>query len=63
MIPQTPYCVCTTTRPELDKEVIEKMTKKVGYPPAMVTKIGVVVACNAGYDFIAIIIKGPEHND
>jgi len=63
MIPQTPYCVCTTTRPELDKEVIEKMTKKVGYPPAMVAKIGVVVSCNAGPDFIAIIIKGPEHND
>lgn len=63
MIPQTPYCVCTTTRPELDKEVIEKMTKKVGYPPAMVAKIGVVVSCNAGPDFIAIIIKGPEHDD
>ncbi len=63
MIPQTPYIVCTTTRPELDKEFIEKMTKKVGYPPAMITKIGVVVACNAGYDFIAVMIKGPEHND
>lgn len=63
MIPQTPYCICTTTRPELDKEVIEKMTKKVGYPPAMVAKIGVVVSCNAGPDFIAIIIKGPEHDD
>ncbi len=63
MIPQTPYCICTTTRPELEKEFIDKMTKKVGYPPVMISKIGVVVSCNAGPDFVAAIIKGPEHND
>lgn len=63
MIPETPYCICTTSRPELEKEFIDKMTKKVGYPPAMISKIGVVVACNAGPDFVAAVIKGQEHGD
>ncbi|MGN0678599.1 MAG: DegV family protein [Oscillospiraceae bacterium] len=62
MIPKTPYCVVTTTHPDLEKEFIDKMTKKVGYPPAMVEKCGVVVSCNAGPDFIGVIIRGQERN-
>ncbi len=61
MIPKTPYSIITTTRPELEKELIEKMTKKVGYAPAMVEKCGVVVSCNAGPEFIGVIIRGQEH--
>lgn len=60
MIPKTPYSVITTTRPDLEKEFIDKMTKKVGYAPALVEKCGVVVSCNAGPEFIGVIIRGQE---
>lgn len=60
MIPKTPYCVVTTTCPEQEKEFIEKMTKKVGYPPEMVEKCGVVVSCNAGPEFIGVLTRGQE---
>lgn len=60
MIPKTPYSVITTTCPQREKELIDKMTKKVGYPPAMVEKCGVVVSCNAGPEFIGVIIRGQE---
>ncbi len=63
MIPETPWCVVTTTVPEREKEFIEKMTKKVGYGPAMVEKCGVVVSCNAGPEFIGVIIRGKERPD
>lgn len=62
MIPKTPYSVITTTRPVQEKEFIEKMTKKVGYPPEMVEKCGVVVSCNAGPEFIGVIIRGQERD-
>lgn len=60
MIPKTPYSVITTTRPDLEKEFVDKMTKKVGYAPALVEKCGVVVSCNAGPEFIGVIIRGRE---
>lgn len=60
MIPETPWCVITTTRPDCEKEFIEKMTKKLGYGPAMVEKCGVVVSCNAGPEFIGVLTRGQE---
>lgn len=60
MIPKTPWSVITTTRPDMDKEFIEKMTKKVGYGPELVEKCGVVVAANAGPEFIGVIIRGQD---
>ena len=60
IIPKTPYCVVTTTCPEQEKEFIDKMTKKVGYPPEMVEKCGVVVSCNAGPEFIGVLTRGQE---
>lgn len=60
MIPETPWCVITTTRPDCDKEFIDKFTKKVGYGPAMVAKCGVVVSCNAGPEFIGVLIRGAD---
>ena len=63
MIPETPWCVITTTRPDCDKEFIDKMTKRVGYGPAMVEKCGVVVSCNAGYEFIGVLIRGAEREE
>lgn len=60
MTPKTPYSLITTTHPEHDKELIEKLTKKIGYPPAMVEKMGVVVSCNAGPNTIGIFVRGKE---
>lgn len=60
MIPQTPWCVITTTRPDCDKEFIDKMTKKVGYGPELVEKCGVVVSCNAGPEFIGVLYRGQD---
>lgn len=60
MIPETPWFMVTTTRPDADKEIIEKMTKKVGYGPVMIEPCGAVVSCNAGPEFCGIFIKGPE---
>ena len=62
MIPETPWQVITTTRPELEKEFIDKMTKKVGYGPSLVEACGVVVSCNAGPDMIGVMVRGPERN-
>lgn len=63
MIPKTAYTIITTTRPDMDKEFIEKMTKKVGYGPAMVEKCGVVVSCNAGPEFIGVLIRGQDRGE
>lgn len=63
MIPKTPWCVVTTTHTESEKEFIDKMTKKLGYGPALVEKCGVVVSCNAGPEFIGVLIRGPKHTD
>ena len=60
MIPGTPWCVITTTHPEHEKELIDQMTKKVGYGPAMVEPTGAVVSCNAGPEFVGILLRGPE---
>lgn len=60
IIPETPWCIVTTTRPDCEKELIDKLTKKLGYGPAMVAKTGAVVAVNAGPEFIGILIRGQE---
>ena len=62
MTPKTPYYLITTTHPDLEKEFIDKLTKKIGYPPAMVEKMGVVVSCNAGPDTIGVFLRGPERS-
>lgn len=60
IIPETPYSVITTTRPELEKELIDKLTKRLGMAPTMVEPTGVVVSCNAGPEFIGVLIRGKE---
>ncbi|MBQ9946924.1 MAG: DegV family protein [Oscillospiraceae bacterium] len=62
MTPETPWQVITTTRPEQEKEFIEKMTKRVGYGPSMIEPCGVVVSCNAGPDMIGVLVRGAERN-
>ncbi len=63
MIPKTAYTIITTTRPDMDKLFIDKMTKKVGYGPALVEKCGVVVSCNAGPEFIGVLIRGQDRGE
>lgn len=60
IIPETPYTVITTTRPELEKELIDKLTKRLGMAPAMVEPTGVVVSCNAGPEFVGVLLRGKE---
>ncbi len=60
IIPETPYSVITTTRPELEKELIDKLTKRLGLAPVMVEPTGVVVSCNAGPEFIGVLCRGKE---
>ncbi len=62
MIPETPWQIITTTRPELEKEFIDKMTKKLGYGPSLIEACGAVVSCNAGPDMIGVLVRGPERS-
>lgn len=63
MTPKTAYTLVTTTRPDMEKLFIEKMTKKLGYGPALVEKCGVVVSCNAGPEFIGVFIRGQDRGE
>lgn len=58
MIPETPWHMLTTTSPDLEELFKKQFTKKCGYGPAMVEECGFAVACNAGYDFIGVFVKG-----
>lgn len=58
MIPETPWHMLTTTNPEMDELFRKGMDKKVGYDLTMSEICGGVVACNAGTNFIGVIIKG-----
>ncbi len=62
IIPGTAWNVITTTRPELEKELIDKLTKKLGYGPTMVEPTGAVVSCNAGPEFVGVLVRGPERS-
>lgn len=58
MIPETPWHILTTTNPEMEELFRKGMDKKVGYDLTMSETCGGVVACNAGTNFIGVIVKG-----
>lgn len=58
MIPHTPWHLLTTTNPEMEELCCKSLAKKVGTEPAMRETCGGVVACNAGTNFIGVILKG-----
>lgn len=58
MIPETPWHLLTTTNPEMDELFQKGLAKKAGYDLTMKETCGGVVACNAGTNFIGVIIKG-----
>lgn len=58
MIPQTPWHLLTTTNPDMEELFRKSYGKKVGYDLTMQETCGGVVACNAGTNFIGVILKG-----
>lgn len=57
MVPKTDYCVVSGLRPEIGQQLAAEMEKLVGYPPAMITNAGPVIAINAGPDLVAVCIR------
>ncbi|HBH94489.1 MAG TPA: DegV family protein [Ruminococcaceae bacterium] len=58
MIPETPWHLLTTTNPEMEELFQKTLSKKTGYDLTMKETCGGVVACNAGTNFIGVIVKG-----
>jgi DegV family protein with EDD domain len=56
-IPKTPYCVVYGSDTEVRDEMVQAMTKKLGYPPADTYQIGSEIAVNAGPKVIGVILK------
>lgn len=61
-IPQTPYCVIYGSDESVRDEMIQAMTKKMGYPPAEVFQIGAAIAINAGPKVTGVIFKSQKQN-
>lgn len=58
MIPETPWHLLTTVSPEMEELCRKQLAKRVGCDLTMQETTGGVVACNAGTNFIGIIVKG-----
>ena len=57
MIPQTPYCIVYGNDESVRDEMVQAMTKKVGYPPVECFQIGAAIAINAGPKVTGVIFK------
>ena len=57
MEPNTPYCVGYGSDTAVLNELIEEMTKKVGYPPVYQFQIGPAVAMNSGPKVVGTIFE------
>lgn len=60
MIPQTPYCVIYGSDKSIGDEMVQAMTKVVGYPPAETIQIGAAIAINAGPKVVGVVIKAQK---
>ncbi len=60
IIPKTPYCVVYGNDETVRDEMIQAMTKKVGYPPAEAFQIGAAIAINAGPKVTGVIFKSQD---
>lgn len=58
MTPQTPYIVLAGSVPEYGDELAKEMTKKVGYPPEYICRIGATIASHAGHKVAGLVIRG-----
>lgn len=57
IIPQTPYCVIYGNDTTVRDEMVQAMTKKMGYPPAEVFQIGAAITINAGPKVAGVVFK------
>lgn len=57
MIPKTPYCVVYGSDETVRDEMVQAMTKKVGYPPEECYQIGAAITINAGPKVTGVIFK------
>lgn len=57
IIPQTPYCVIYGSDENARDEMIQVMTKKLGYPPVDTYQIGAVISVNAGPQVVGVMFK------
>lgn len=60
IIPQTPYCVVYGNDTTVRDEMVQAMTKKMGYPPVETFQIGAAVAINAGPKVTGVIFKSQK---
>ena len=58
MIPQTPYAILTGSMEDITDEMVKESTKKFGYAPEYVCKVGATVCSHAGHKLIGIVIRG-----
>lgn len=59
-IPKTPYCIVYGKDTAVRDEMIQAMTKKLGYPPADSYQIGSEIAVNAGPKVVGVIFKSQK---
>jgi len=57
MIPKTPYCVVYGNDESVRDEMVQAMTKKMGYPPEDCYQIGAAITINAGPKVTGVIFK------
>lgn len=62
MIPKTPYALVAGSNPAYAEELGRELTKKLGYPPAHIFRIGATVSCNAGPDVVGTIIRAERRS-
>lgn len=60
IIPQTPYCIIYGCDEAEKEEFTQRITKKLGYPPADFFQIGAVISCNAGPRVVGIMFKSKD---
>ena len=57
MISKPPYCIVYGNDESVRDEMVQAMTKKVGYPPVECFQIGAAIAINAGPKVTGVIFK------
>lgn len=61
MIPQTPYSIVYGNDMAVRDEMVQAMTKAVGYPPAEIFQIGAAITINAGPKVTGVIFKSQRN--
>ena len=58
MVPQTPYAILVGSNKETADELVEMLTKRLGYKPSHYLQVGATISCHLGHDVAGVIIKG-----